>query len=125
MGQTTMKSFLRTAALMATVLTLAGCAGGWEDETLPSQAGFVAAAPAAKPLQVAAQPSAPAAVKAPRRVTYIVRTAPVLRGVAGSTCPWAQTAQARANAYRPARGQLAALPPRALEHRRTYRFTSY
>jgi hypothetical protein len=124
MGQTKMKSFLRAAAVTATVLTLAGCAGGWEDQSLPSQAGYVAAAPAATSLQLAAQPSAPA-VKAPRRVTYIVRTAPVLRGYAGSTCPWAQTGQARANAYRPARGQLAALPPRALEHRRTYRFTSY
>lgn len=121
MGQTDMKGFLRIAAVTATVLTLGGCAAWEGDAALPAPAGFVAAAPAAPQAEFTAVgravPSAAAAVVAsftPRKVTHIVRTAPVLRGFAGSTCPYTQTAQARA-----------AAAARPLEHRRVYRFTAY
>jgi hypothetical protein len=97
-----MKSFLHIAAVLATVLTLGGCAVGWGDEASDGYADFTASARASPDaVQMTAigraVPSAPALAfaTAPRRLTYIPRTAPILRGVAGSTCPYAQAALAR------------------------------
>ncbi|MBX6323569.1 MAG: hypothetical protein IRY94_17250 [Rhodospirillaceae bacterium] len=113
----------RFAAVAATLLALGGCAA-WDSDPMSDTAGLPAAVPAPAPQLAAAAQAVPAAPVVPgRRVTYIVRRAPVLLGYAGGTCPWARAAQARG--YRPGAALLAHLPPRALEHRGVYRLTAY
>jgi hypothetical protein len=121
-----MKTLLRVAAVSAVVLTLGGCAAFSDDDPMAGATGFTAAAPAAASSTqlaavVPARP-APAIVATPARVTYIVRTVPVLQRT--FECPLAQAARARVAEYRPALA-FAPLSARALEHRRVYRLTNY
>jgi hypothetical protein len=110
MGQAKMKTYLRAAAAVA-LLALGGCAAG---DPTAGHVDLAAAVPAASAGVTSAPPQQSAALgAAPRRVVRVARAAPVLRGLAGASCPWARSQVASAAA------------PRPLGARRLYRFTNY